>query len=365
MTKENTESTHRNTLIIIGNGFDLAHEMPIYKFHVEKLTTSYTDFIKSQILKDCQYRHTDGTDLSSYPRYLKFDIPKGDESAILKNISDLLKSEFKLKSKKYKILNSFFGHLMNKQKLKGWVDIEYEYFDLLTFLFETGGDIFKFNEEFSLIIEGLKKHLQDIEINIKKECKTKVEIQAHFDEIIQQYTNIGNVKILNFNYTSTPELYLTPCENMVEMNYIHGKLFDEQNPIIFGYGNEAHLKYKQIEDSGNKDYLKFLKSYAYLQTNNYHNLLRFIDSDNFDVVIMGHSCGMSDGVMLKTIFEHSNCQNIIIKYYQYKNSDGKIVNDFFSKTQEIARHFSDKAMFRKKVLPISNPAVTPLVPLLG
>ncbi|WP_435353205.1 AbiH family protein [Emticicia sp. SJ17W-69] len=363
MTKENTESNRHNTLILIGNGFDLAHEMPIYKFYDEKLSTSYRDFIISQILKDFIYQNLDDTNLASYPRYLKFDNPKGDKKVISTDMYSLLRSGANLNNKEYKILNSFFGHLMNIQKLKGWVDIECEYFDLLTFLFETGGDIFKFNEEFSLIIEGLKKHLQDIEINIKKECKPKAEIQAHFDEIIQQYTDIGNVQILNFNYTSTPELYLTQYENRVEVNYIHGKLFDEQNPIIFGYGDEAHPKYKQIEDSGNKDYLKFLKSYAYLQTNNYHNFLRFIDSDNFDVVIMGHSCGMSDGVMLKTIFEHPNCQNIIIKYYQYINNEGKAINDFFVKTQEIARHFSDKAMFRKKVLPISNPAVTPLIPV--
>lgn len=38
MTRENTESAHCNTLIIIGNGFDLAHD----------LKTRYTDYLFKQ-----------------------------------------------------------------------------------------------------------------------------------------------------------------------------------------------------------------------------------------------------------------------------------------------------------------------------
>lgn len=244
---------------------------------------------------------------------------------------------------------------MKKLYLNNWVDIENEYFNELINIIETQPSaIDEFQNGFSAIVEGLNRYIEGFEKSTKHKS-----IDEHFQQIVDSKDNLEQVHVLNFNYTSTPELYI----DKEKVNYMHGKLFDEQNPIIFGYGNEAHPKYKQIEDSGNKDYLKFLESYAYLQTNNYHNFLRFIDGDNFDVVIMGHSCGMSDGVMLKTIFEHPNCQNIIIKYHQYMNSEGKVSNDFFAKTQEIARHFSDKAMFRKKVLPISNPAVTPLVPV--
>lgn len=349
MIKENAESTHRNTLIIIGNGFDLAHG----------LKTSYRDYLFKQF--DDEINEISKGNKDDYNSGFLYREKLKSVLVPYKTIQDLIEKivihENKEDNLGFKVKNSFFLTLLNKLYLNNWVDIENEYFNELINIIETQSSaIDEFQNGFRAIVEGLNTYIEGIEISTKQES-----INKYFQQIVDNIDDSGleQVHVLNFNYTSTPELYI----EKEKVNYIHGKLFDEQNPIVFGYGNETHPKYKQIEDSGNKEYLRFLKSYAYLQTNNYHNFLKFIESDNFDVIIMGHSCGMSDGVMLKTIFEHSNCQNIIIKYYEYMNSDGKIINDFFSKTQEIARHFSDKALFRKKVLPISNPAVTPLVPL--
>jgi hypothetical protein len=61
---------------------------------------------------------------------------------------------------------------------------------------------------------------------------------------------------------------------------------------------------------------------------------------------MGHSCGVSDRILLKSIFEHEHCQRIKIFYYQ----KSKIVNDFTEKTQEISRHFSDKKKMREQII---------------
>ncbi|MBK6364090.1 MAG: hypothetical protein IPF52_11590 [Saprospiraceae bacterium] len=54
-----------------------------------------------------------------------------------------------------------------------------------------------------------------------------------------------------------------------------------------------------------------IKSFDYFKTDNYSKLLAFLESE-FDVYIMGHSCGLSDRTLLSTIFEHENCRKIKI-----------------------------------------------------
>lgn len=41
-----------------------------------------------------------------------------------------------------------------------------------------------------------------------------------------------------------------------------------------------------------------MKTYWYLRTNNYQKLIDFVSSNDFEVYIMGHSCGLSDKTLL-------------------------------------------------------------------
>ncbi len=51
--------------------------------------------------------------------------------------------------------------------------------------------------------------------------------------------------------------------------------------------------------------------------------------------------------MLNQIFEHQNCKSIKI-FYHKKN---ETINDYTEKTYEISRHFKDKGIMRKKIVP--------------
>jgi hypothetical protein len=51
-------------------------------------------------------------------------------------------------------------------------------------------------------------------------------------------------------------------------------------------------------------------------TKNFYELTRFIESNNFQTYIYGHSCGISDRTMLNQIFEHENCKSIKIFYHK-------------------------------------------------
>ena len=111
-------------------------------------------------------------------------------------------------------------------------------------------------------------------------------------------------------------------------------------------GDEIDAAYKRMEDDSKvKGYFDYIKSFWYLRTDNYRSLVNFLESDDYQVYILGHSCGLSDRTMLQMIFEHTKCRSIKI-YYHEKDS----IDNFVSLTHEIARHFTDKGLMRKKIL---------------
>jgi 2-hydroxy-3-keto-5-methylthiopentenyl-1-phosphate phosphatase len=152
---------------------------------------------------------------------------------------------------------------------------------------------------------------------------------------------------LNFNYTNTLLNYFDILGlNYTSINYLHGRLNSKLNPINFGYGDEMDKMYKEIEEKNDNEYLENIKSFRYLNTPNYKNLLDFIESEKFQVYIMGHSCGLSDRTLLNTIFEHNNCRSIKVFYHQ--KEDGS--DNYTEIIQNISRHFNKKKLMREKIV---------------
>ena len=100
------------------------------------------------------------------------------------------------------------------------------------------------------------------------------------------------VLMLSFNYTNVADSYL-PITDRFTINHIHGELSKPES-IIFGYGDEMDENYKKISNKNDNEYLTNIKSINYLQSANYRNLLEFVESDSYQIYIMGHSCGNSD-----------------------------------------------------------------------
>jgi hypothetical protein len=112
---------------------------------------------------------------------------------------------------------------------------------------------------------------------------------------------------------------------------------------------EAYRSSAEPRSSAKKMFEKFLenaKSIKYLETPNYRNMLRFINADEYQIFILGHSCGLSDRTLLNTIFEHDNCKSI--KLFYHKRPDG--TDDWGDVTMNISRCFNDKAKLRERVV---------------
>lgn len=83
-------------------------------------------------------------------------------------------------------------------------------------------------------------------------------------------------------------------------------------------------------------------------------LLNFIESNDFIVEIMGHSCGLSNRVMLNMIYEHHNRRGIIPYYYSPTGTDEYEHLNYKTLSQNISRHFNKKGLIREKLLELEK-----------
>lgn len=359
-----------NRLILIGNGFDLAHG----------LKTCYKDFILWYIKhcfehahfegewEDClisisstTYRCDDVSRAKWVDEYLsKIEHPKRRAPTVSFGWDDDL-PRFDMSPFNITYNSTLLEPLLSCCNVSNWVDIESEYFELLKDTLSLSDEeerqkaLKELNESLAYVISRLEEYL--IEQQSAPYIKGFEDIFLSLIEVEDLYPKRSNQSyvaretlILNFNYTNTPEQYIKRLTKIAQdrlpvINYIHGKLEDIDNELIFGFGDEIDASYKKMEDDNKvKGYFDYIKSFWYLRTDNYRSLVNFLDSDEYQVYVMGHSCGLSDRTMLQMIFEHEKCRSIKIYYYENKGAD-----NFVSLTHEIARHFTDKGMMRKKI----------------
>ena len=345
----------RNKLVIIGNGFDLAHGFK----------TNYNDFIV-WYLNYCIGKTMSQFNFEDLLLKTTRKTPKIMPQTLL-SIKDFRKLVVGTNIEIIKI-SPFLSKLIDTHEEYNWVDIENEYYKSVISWYNDLVNINNYsrrnsilssiillNEAFEYLKNKLVEYLDSIQKGIIPfhSINTYGKINQVFKKYSQDFFKNDESKtitFLNFNYTNTIERYIGKGEDLNhEIIYIHGQLNNPDNPIIFGFGDEIDGYYKKIEEANVNDLLNNFKSFWYFKTHNYQSLLRFIDSDIFDVEILGHSCGLSDRVLLNNIFEHKKCQAIKIHYHQRETG-----NDFFSKTQEISRHFRDKAKMRKVIVDFSK-----------
>ena len=382
-----------NRIIIIGNGFDLAHGLP----------TSYKNFINWYIDKRVNNLSTCHSNVNS-DELCKFRISEHTwHSYIFSNYGPLwneilresLFKTIKGHPEYFQYNQSRFLEAITKCIEKNnWVDIEKEYYNLLSKDFESSDNesIEQLNRELECLKNNLIVYLNEVEKklineyiidnNIKEkifepinprdisiEAKEKFEFfknnrlahDSHYKSLLNKYNTYKLLKdidqrnskelylpdsilLLNFNYTKTADLYL-PKEDIFKVNHIHGKLSNPKS-IIFGYGDELDDNYKKLLKDNNNEYLKNIKSINYLNYTNYREMLSYIESAPYQIYIMGHSCGLSDKTLLNTLFEHDNC--VSIKPFYYINKDGR--DNYTDIVQNISRNFTDMKLMRDRVV---------------
>lgn len=397
-----------NRLVIIGNGFDLAHGLPTsYKdfiddywrnFKTNCKSEEYTKLITTHDSYNNYYLHYSPIEnfndfKSNLTQYCKDNSYKYSEDKLIALATPTTKTIiiFEFKSDFFKIIN--------KKNSQNWVDIENEYYYQLKKIIKSESldtskskefwsneqriQVEKLNNDFEQVKNLLEKYLVEKVlnkfdfINEQNADRTKfydklkpISLFSNEGNILKEFINtedvneikelfkkereeelVNNLYFLNFNYTPIASIY---CDSLGKndriqssMNFIHGSLGNVlENKINFGFGDEMDDEYKAIENLNDNEYLNNFKSFQYLQNSNYKDLLNYVDSNKFQVLIMGHSCGLSDRTLLNTIFEHNNCRSI--KVFYHERGDG--TDNFTEIIQNISRHFNKKKLMREKIV---------------
>lgn len=381
--------------MLIGNGFDLAHG----------LKTKFSDFIEfywNSIKFDTH--EDDFIKMSGFEMPLKFSECKNFEH-FKSQMTRLTRETRDYVNQKYtwgdgwslKFKNTFF-ELLNNQKEPLWVDVEMAYykelkkilkFRLANFSDEEAeeyqvekvnhlnSEIYDFTRAFNAYLSSEVKpkitsgtdfvipHFHDYFNNISLQSN---EDQEHFlREFSPEYKNrfklrpggivlkhtlhngprFNDSMTLNFNFTNTPALY---AGGNLEIK-IHGSIYNDSYPVLLGFGDEMDAFYAEIENLNRSEYLQFMKSSHYTQNENYKHLFDFLNEEEFQIQIMGHSCGLSDRTLLSSIFQHPNCMSIKIYYYEYStpNKFGELDN-YSEIFRSLSRHFTDKIKMRERVV---------------
>ena len=407
-----------NRIILIGNGFDLAHG----------LKTSYADFIdwywkewgyrllhgqsKKEEDRLCSFVLNDSVDLGMWyyvwqGYYYKRDKPwiPWDEHQVV----ELAKQNHDLCT--FSMISPFFRVVCQDVEQKGWVDIENVFYTFLGLdhikpkglnddldyvrerLIEYLDTVQKAINKDAIIIDAIRNKMfapikkKDVAVSAEKSwyemveqhlsysSETWQEIASTYGVSFSDYLNVDHLvhdnpervrqigienlnatyipdafflpdrsMLLNFNYTNTADLYIDIVDRLT-VNHIHGELLRPES-VIFGYGDELDENYKKIVNKNDNEYLRNVKSVKYLESSNYRDLLSFIESDTYQVFVMGHSCGNSDRTLLNTLFEHRNC--VSIKPFYHKWDDG--TDNYMELVQNISRNFTDMKLMRDRVV---------------
>lgn len=354
-----------NRLIIIGNGFDLS----------QGLKSCYNDFLLDYFGKVCHnvFRNSNYEDefIEITLNYRFGDTSWPDKYNEYNKVIQFVRDSTLLEGIIYR--SKLFQELISSKPKENWIDIEKFYFKKLKQIYEEGESQNSYNNVKTLneFLDNISKKLNDYLYNIhsvfhyNKNEATENYIDHYFRKLEDKdlafiyrrnkggYRNsvLNRVMLLNFNYTNVLEKAIMQTKNssISEIVNIHGEVNSEINPIIFGYGDDTSEEYRKLELRDEDEYLRNIKSSKYSRTNNYHKMLSFLDKQNFEVFIVGHSCGLSDKTLLRTIFEHEKC--LAIKIFHHQG-----YNEHLNKGIAISRHFSDKVKMREKVLPFDENA---------
>ncbi len=366
-------------ILIIGNGFDLAHGLP----------TKYSDFLG--FLKKFSYIYNEN--LEGRNRQRQTVIFKDLDERVQEYLSDdkrITNKDDKLMKELYSLSvnNIWINHLeecITKNKLKGenWIDFESEISEVvraLEYLKKINKDRVK-NSKFNVDIDDNEMYDKACQfINKMKEKGYKVLEMTNFEtenfydstakKVINKLNNhlnglircleiyledvVGNIKIetklidiysiskidklISFNYTDTFKRIYDEEQN-IEYDYIHGKLdtsrnVDENNMVL---GIDEYLD----GDDKNKelDFIQFKKYFQRIHKKTgcqYKNWIPKLKSSinivnekssyfNHNIYIYGHSLDITDKDILKELIMLPKTQTTIF-YYDKNDYAQKIAN---------------------------------------
>lgn len=343
-----------NRLVIVGNGFDRAHG----------LASGYYDFMFAYLSKCFQEVSKSNEGVIDNQLFLlrrlvgPLNITIKDATFFQEYFVDKRGTHTHAQTQQTKIQPQFSFYLKSdfvRELISNccdykWVEIENIFYKHLTVAHSMKAnkvEVWQLNMQLEILRDELGDYLRDLKP--VKPIEQYRKILAASPIVGLSSTTLDRSLILNFNYTNVGEMYET---DKIKSVYIHGNLKDNNNPLIFGFGDELDDMYSTFKRDEECGYAEHLKSFSYPMTDNFHQLnafMGFASAPNlyFEAVILGHSCGRSDRTLLNYIFEHHNCKSIRAYYYDGAGATDR--KSFRKITDNIARQFNVSRYYSKVV----------------
>lgn len=327
-------------ILILGNGFDIAHGLP----------TRYTDFLK------CCRDYEDGN--------------ISDDKSIAVEFSELIKDN--------RWLRFFLDNTPNLDEDKTWIDFEHEIYNVIMAICMDGrkadtksdgnermAEIKKLQEnshfgKFVLLSEDrflsfdvsawyleLRNFIRAFEIYCCSIINERSGIMRHYklNESLFANTNNGDststTYVLSFNYTRTFSRFYDNGDSNIKYKYIypHGEACTEishesadmnmaSNGLVLGtHSFDRSSKDKDIPADFNI-FQKHNQQHRYSTLADFQQLLKDLRDcqERIDIYVIGHSLDESDRAKLKHIFCQNKEANITVFYYDEVSFDKYINN---------------------------------------
>lgn len=288
-------------ILIIGNGFDLAHNLP----------TQYSDFLKiCSIVKE--------KDVSWVDKKVMDPTGNGENAKLLKEFAERVGSELFEEFKK-KVRHCFWiEHLLKRQALIGdkWLNFE---------------------EEIKLVVESVIQDMQTADDEIVQNVRNEA-LQAHckgisffrdnktfrdlFELVMKEHNKLTRLleiymsgyvekieierldlfrkllidKVLSFNYTNT---YVAIYDMQMECCYIHGEAdADKSKPCNMVLGYDDHYMNGASVVPELVPFEKYCQRIVNRTDSQYFEWLDGMEQDKNMIYIYGHSLAPADGDVL-------------------------------------------------------------------
>ncbi len=342
-------------ILVIGNGFDIAHGLRTKYKHFLKFTDCFEQYY-TKVIKGRENLGWDEDDESTeYYKFVGQKLKNYHSNLIIQKLAD----EFWNLTND----NKWIDHFKDREIEDGWVDFEKEISrivklldDLRVKLLETGDNIYNTengSDQTGLIIKTFNDqvrtnviHLIDIKntkermlIDLNKLIRAlEIYLQEYIGEmeisdnqLLDEIVSLKIDKLLSFNYTDTFEKFYGKNTSSLDCCYIHGKVridsnFEECNLVL---GIDEYLK----GDRKNEDneFIEFKKFYQRIYKGTGDEYRRWIEQrdklknmsvgaheDELNVYIYGHSLDVTDRDVLQVLINARGASTTI--FYHTKEA---------------------------------------------
>lgn len=332
-------------ILVIGNGFDLAHGLPT---RYNDFLTFVDEFIEYKVANECNIRFLDyfknlnETNINLYKqidkliednRWLNYFLTLRENKALL-NKQTWIDFESEI-SKVIKTIDEYRNKLIRKKVFENeQMRIDEHSFDVLHYILEKKEKIIQIDCLLSLenirelkeeLITDLNRLIRCLEIYlddyVRKCCFHKLK-KIKFIEALKID------KLLTFNYTNTYEhVYGT---SNVNFDYIHGKATVEHdlNTCNLVLGIDEYLD--ENEKNINVEFIQFKKFFQriYKGTGCLYKdwIIEYFDysfTDELNLYFIGHSLDVTDKDILKELILFDEANTTI--YYHNQEALGRMI----------------------------------------